>query len=160
MCRDLDWERLRAEYETGSTQSELSRRYDVSRKAIQKHIAKEGWVQGDVREEVERLAEAKVAGVVAPCDPQKRAEAIGVASDKLASIKLNQRRLVDEALVDWEDKWKHGTFEDGKKVKIFAESLKLLLEEQRRVYGITDKDGQDKKDKVYKVVLADEEQEF
>jgi hypothetical protein len=160
MCRDLDWERIRAEYETGSTQSELSRKYEVSRTAIQKRIAKESWVQGDVRETVERLAEARVAGVVAGCNPQKKAEALSAAADKIVAVMQGQRERVAKLVQKWNDAVAAGSFEDAKLVKISAESLKLINEEERKAYGITDKEGQDKKDKVYKVVLADEEQEF
>ena len=139
MCRDLDWERIRAEYETGSTQSELSRKYEVSRKAIQNHIAKESWVQGDVREAVGRLAEAKVAGIVAPCDPQKKAEALSAAADRIVAIMQGQRERVEKLVRKWNEAVDSGSFEDAKLVKISAESLKLISEEERKAWGITDK---------------------
>lgn len=138
MCRDLDWERIRAEYETGSTQSELSRKYEVSRKAIQNHIAKESWVQGDVREAVGRLAEAKVAGLVAPCDPQKRAEALSAAADKVVAKTQGRRERAAKLVAKWHEAVDEENFEKAKLVKISAESLKLIDDEECKAWGITD----------------------
>ena len=73
--RKIDWEQIRAEYETGATQSELSRAHGVSRAAIQKHIEAEGWTQ-DVEPAIQRKVAEKVAGVVAGCNPKKKAEAL------------------------------------------------------------------------------------
>ncbi len=70
MAARYDWETIRAEYEAGASQSELAKRHGVSRKAIQKHITAEGWAQ-DISGTLDRLTEAKVAGVVAGCDPKK-----------------------------------------------------------------------------------------
>lgn len=75
MAARFDWESIRAEYEVGASQSDLSKRYGVSRTAIQKRIRAEGWVQ-DISGTVNRMAEAKVAGVVTGCNPQKKAEAV------------------------------------------------------------------------------------
>ena len=154
-----DWASIRAEYETGASANQLSRKYGVDPAAISRRKKAEAWSR-DVSCVIDRKSEAKVNGIVNDLDAKKLDEAIDAAADTLAKIKRDQRRRVDEALVEWEDMRRHGTFEDGKKVKIFAESLKILHEEQRKAYGIADKDAQDKKDKVYKVVLADEEQEF
>ena len=44
MAARFDWESIRAEYEVGASQSDLSKRYGVSRTAIQKRIRAEGWV--------------------------------------------------------------------------------------------------------------------
>lgn len=138
MCRELDWERIRADYETGSTQSELSRRYEVSRTSIQRHIAAEGWIQGDVREAISRCAEAKSAGIGAGCTPEKMAEAIGAAADRLVAIKNEQRGRVARLVVEWNKAVESGDFNHAKLVKISSESLKLIQEEERRVWGITD----------------------
>lgn len=131
----VDWERIRAEYETGATQSELSRQHGVSRKAIQNHIKKEDWQQ-DVTGAVDRLVEAKVAGVVAGCDPQKKAEALSAAADKkIAVIERHraewqaQEKLSREA-VEKED------FEMAKLAKITAETLKIRQEGERKAWGI------------------------
>lgn len=135
MARTWDWEKIRAEYAAGATQSELSRRHHVSRKAIQKHIVSEGWVQ-DVSGEVNRLAEAKVAGIVAGCDPKKKAKALDAAADAKAAIIKGQqldwqkfRQQLDEA----------GTFDDLKSCKIKAEILRLQHEGERKAWGIADK---------------------
>lgn len=131
----VDWERIRAEYETGATQSELSRQHGVSRKAIQNHIQKEGWQQ-DVTGAVDRLVEAKVVGVVAGCDPQKKAEALSAAADrKIAVIERHraewqaQEKLSRDA-VEQED------FEKAKLAKITAETLKIRQEGERKAWGI------------------------
>ena len=58
MAARFDWESIRAEYEVGASQSDLSKRYGVSRTAIQKRIRAEGWVQ-DISGTVNRMAEAK-----------------------------------------------------------------------------------------------------
>lgn len=130
----------------------------MSRRAIQKHIAKEGWVQGDVREEVERLAEAKVAGVVTVCDPQKRAEAINDAADKLVAVKQSQRDRVAKLVAKWNEAVDSGSFEAAKLVKISAESLKLINDEERRTHGI--KDVVVEPERTYTFTFAKEEQEF
>ena len=85
MASRFDWETIRAEYETGATQSELSRKHGCSRTAIQKRIEREGWVQ-DVSDAIDRLAQAKVAGVVAGCNPEKKAAAVEAAADRKASV--------------------------------------------------------------------------
>ena len=84
MAARFDWESIRAEYEVGASQSDLSKRYGVSRTAIQKRIRAEGWVQ-DISGTVNRMAEAKVAGVVAGYNPQKKAEALDRAAEAKAA---------------------------------------------------------------------------
>jgi len=138
MCRELDWERIRAEYETGSTQSELSRKYEVSRMSIQRHIKAEGWVQGDVREAIERLAEAKSAGLGAGCTPQKRAEALSAAADKVVAKTQGRRERVAKLVAKWHEAVDEENFEKAKLVKISAESLKLIDDEECKAWGITD----------------------
>ena len=133
-----DWEAIRASYEAGSTQSALSRQYGVSRKAIQKRICAEGWLQ-DVSGTVNRLTEAKVAGVVAGCDPKKKAEALDRAAEAKAAVILRHKTewerhqvLIDEALAE-------SNFERAKLAKITAETLKIRQEGERRAWSITDK---------------------
>ena len=90
----LDWERIRAEYETtGETVSELARRHECSRTAIQKRAKAEGWARDDGA--ARRLAAAKVAGLVAPDGP-KRAEAVEAEAGRRAAIELRHR-------AEWED---------------------------------------------------------
>ena len=131
MAARFDWESIRAEYEVGASQSDLSKRYGVSRTAIQKRIRAEGWVQ-DISGTVNRMAEAKVAGVVAACNPQKKAEALDRAAEaKAAVITRHQREwdrhqaLIDEALSE-------GSFDKAKLAKITAETIKIRQEESAR----------------------------
>ena len=131
----IDWETIRAEYEAGSTQSELSRAHGVSRKAIQKHIEAEGWTQ-DVEPSIQRKVAEKVAGVVAGCDPKKKAEAIDAEAARRAAVVQRHRdewdghkEIVDTAL---------GTrdFDSAKLAKITAETLKIRQEAERKAWGI------------------------
>lgn len=133
----IDWERIRIDYETGSTQSELARRYGVSRSGIQKHIQKENWQQ-DISGAVDRLVEAKVAGVVAGCNPKKKAEALGAAAEQKAAVIERHRqeweeqeRLSKQAIVN-------ADFEMAKLAKITAETLKIRQEGERKAWGISD----------------------
>ena len=137
MAARFDWETIRAEYEAGASQSDLSRRYGISRTAIQKHIRVEGWMQ-DVSGAINRLAEAKVAGVVAGCNPKKKAEALDRAADAKAAVMLRHKEewerhqtLIDEALAA-------GDFDKAKLAKITAETLKIRQEGERRAWGIKD----------------------
>lgn len=135
---NFDWETIRAEYEAGASQADLSRRHGVSRKAIQKHITAEGWTQ-DVSGTIDRMAKAKVAGIVAGCDPKKKAEAFARASDAKAAVMVRHKQewerhqtLIDEALAE-------GDFDKAKLAKITAETLKIRQEGERKAWGIQDK---------------------
>ncbi len=135
MTSRYDWETIRAEYEAGASQSDLSRRHGLSRTAIQKRIRAEGWMQ-DVSGTINRLAEAKVAGVVAGCNPQKKAEALDRAADAKAAVMLRHKEewtrhqtLIDQAL-------EAGDFDKAKLAKITAETLKIRQEGERRAWGI------------------------
>lgn len=133
-----DWESIRAEYEAGTSQSDLSRRYGVSRKSIQKHIMAEGWMQ-DVSGAVNRMTEAKVAGVVAGCDPKKKAEALDRAADAKAAVIQRHKAEWDkhQALID--DALSEGSFDKAKLAKITAETIKIRQEGERKAWGIVDK---------------------
>lgn len=138
MSARYDWETIRAEYEAGTSQADLSRRHGVSRKAIQKHITAEGWTQGSSGT-VNRMAEDKVAGIVAGCDPKKKAEALNRAADAVAAVMRRHKAewerhqaLIDEAL-------EAGDFDKAKLAKITAETLKIRQEGERRAWGITDR---------------------
>ena len=138
MARDYDWEAIRAEYEAGSSQSELSKKFGPSRKAIQKHIAAEGWTQ-DVSDVLTRMTEAKVAGVVAGCDPKKKAEALERAAEEKANVVQRHRDewkqqedLAKEAVANKD-------FELAKLAKITAETIKIRQEGERKAWGL-DKD--------------------
>lgn len=138
MAARYDWETIRAEYEAGASQSELAKKHGVSRKAIQKHILSESWTQ-DVSGAVNRLTEAKVAGLVAGCDPKKKAEALNAAADQKAAV-INRHReewtrhqaIIDAAIAN-------NDFERAKLAKITAETLKIRQEGERKAWGIQDK---------------------
>lgn len=136
MASQYDWETIRAEYEAGASQSSLSQKHGVSRTAIQKHISKEGWVQGDVNATINRMAEAKVAGVVAGCNLEKKAEALAVAAEAKAAIMQKQRqqwidhqKIVDAALAECD-------FEQAKLAKITAETLAIRQKAERAAWGL------------------------
>lgn len=133
--KDIDWETIRAEYEAGATQSDLSRRHGVSRTAIQKHIEAEGWTQ-DVEPALQRKVAEKVAGVVAGCNPKKKAEAIDAEASRRADVVQRHRdeweehkQIVDKA-VGARD------FEAAKLAKITAETLKIRQEAERKAWSI------------------------
>lgn len=138
MSARYDWESIRAEYEAGASQADLSRRHGVSRKAIQKHITAEGWTQGSSGT-VNRMAEDKVAGIVAGCDPKKKAEALNRAADAVAAVITEQR----EAWKGFDGKvtsaLEANDFERLKCLKIASEALRNAQECQRRAWGIADK---------------------
>ena len=129
---DIDWEQLRAEYETGTSQSELAKRYAISRTAIQKHIAKEGWLQ-DVSGTLDRMTEAKVAGVVAGCDPKKKADALDAEAAKRAEIVLKHRREWEEHTAMTEG---IEDFEKAKLAKIMAETLRIRQDGERKAWNL------------------------
>ena len=139
MALRFDWETIRAEYEAGASQSDLSKRFGMSRKAIQKHIAAEGWTQ-DVSGAVNRMTEAKVAGIVAGCDPKKKAEALSRAANAKAAVIMRHKSewdrhqaLIEEALAD-------GSFDKAKLAKITAETIRIRQEGERKAWGIIDID--------------------
>ena len=138
MAARYDWETIRAEYEAGASQSELAKRHGVSRKAIQKHITAEGWAQ-DISGTLDRLTEAKVAGVVAGCDPKKKAAALDRAADAKAAVILRHK-------AEWEQHQQliraaveNGDFDAAKLAKITAETIKIRQEGERKAWGIQDK---------------------
>ncbi len=108
----------------------------MSRKAIQKHIASEGWIQGDINAAVNRITEAKIAGVVAGCDPQKKALALEKAASAKADVIQRHKaewdrhqKIIDEAV-------ENNDFEQAKLAKITAETIKIRQEAERRAWGI------------------------
>jgi hypothetical protein len=147
MAARYDWEKIRAEYEVGATQSELARSHGCSRSAIQKRIEIEGWMQ-DVTASVNRLTEAKVAGVVAGCNPQKKAEALEKAAQKKAAVIARHKqewadhqKWIDEALAN-------GDFNAAKLAKITAETIRIRQDGERRAWGIVDTDVRPQAEKI------------
>ena len=117
---------------------ELSRRYGVTKAAISQRAKKEGWLQ-DVSGVVDRLAEAKLNGVLNTVNPQKKAEALDRAAEAKAAVMVRHKQewerhqaLIDEALAE-------GDFGKAKLAKITAETLKIRQEGERKAWGIQDK---------------------
>ena len=138
MAARYDWETIRAEYEAGASQSELAKRHGVSRKAIQKHITAEGWAQ-DISGTLDRLTEAKVVGVVAGCDPQKKAAALDRAADAKAAVILRHKEEWEQHQQLIRAAVENGDFDAAKLAKITAETIKIRQEGERKAWGITDK---------------------
>lgn len=135
MAEKFDWQQIRADYEAGATQSELARKHGVSRTAIQKRIEKEGWTQ-DIEDSLRRKVAEKVAGVVAGCNPQKKAEALDLAAQRRADVEIRHqteweehRNLVDSAIANQD-------FESAKLAKITAETLKIRQEGERKAWRL------------------------
>ena len=126
-------ESIRAEYEVGASQSDLSKRYGVSRTAIQKRIRAEGWVQ-DISGTVNRMAEAKVAGVVAGCNPQKKAEALDRAAEAKAAVITRHQREWDRHQSIMDEALSEGSFDKAKLAKITAETIKIRQEGERKAW--------------------------
>ena len=138
MASVYDWEAIRAEYEAGASQSALAKKYGLSRKAIQNHIRAEGWVQ-DVSEIIQRITEAKVAGIVAGCDYKKKAEALDRAADAKAAVVQRHKREWDEHQAMIVEAIEHRDFELAKIAKITAETLRIRQDGERRAWGLADK---------------------
>lgn len=138
MAARYDWETIRAEYEAGASQSELGKRHGVSRKAIQKHITAEGWAQ-DISGTLDRLTEAKVAGVVAGCDPKKKAAALDRAADAKAAVIMRHKEEWEQHQQLIRAAVENGDFDAAKLAKITAETIKIRQEGERKAWGITDK---------------------
>lgn len=87
------WSTVRAEYEAGASQAALADRHGVSRKAIQKRIEAEDWIQ-DIEPAIRRKVAEKVAGVaskVAARDPVKTAAAIDAEAERRAEVERRHR---------------------------------------------------------------------
>lgn len=138
MAARYDWETIRAEYEVGASQSALAKRHGVSRKAIQKHITAEGWAQ-DISGTLDRLTEAKVVGVVAGCDPKKKAAALDRAADAKAAVIMRHKEEWEQHQQLIRAAVENGDFDAAKLAKITAETIKIRQEGERKAWGITDK---------------------
>lgn len=131
------WGTVRAEREAGASFPELAARHGVSHQAIQKRAKAEGWGDGrDVGDSVRRKVAEKVAGVVADCNPKKKAEAIDAAADEAAGIVRRHRDEWTEhqRLFPTADIAKN--FELGKSAKISAEVLTIRQAGQRKAWNL------------------------
>lgn len=133
-----DWEKIRAEYEVGSSMGELSRRYGVTKSAISQRAKKEGWLQ-DVSGVVDRLAEAKLNGVLNTVNPQKKAEALSRAAEDKAAVIRNHREAWDGFKQDVKAALEANDFDRLKCLKIASETLRNAQECERKAWGIQDK---------------------
>ncbi|TSE32994.1 hypothetical protein LCC91_07760 [Tepidimonas taiwanensis] len=142
------WETIRAEREAGASFPELAAKYGVSHQAIQKRAKAEGWGDGqDVGEIVRRKVAEKVAGVVAACNPKKRAEAINAAAERSAEIiKRHQEEsseirerlyagLKAHRAAETKEQ-KQLAFEDLKAAKIASETLLNIHRAERQAWGL------------------------
>ena len=133
-----DWEKIRAEYEVGSSMGELSRKHGVDKAAISRRAKKEGWTQ-DLSGAVDRLAEAKVNGIVNTVDPQKKAEAVDAAADRKADVIQRHRdawpkiKALNAQAIEAQD------FNAAKLAKITAETERIIQDGERKAWGIQDK---------------------
>jgi len=135
MAQKYDWQQIRAEYEAGATQSELSRKYNVSRTAIQKRIEKDGWAQ-DIEDSLRRKVAEKVAGVVAGCNPQKKAEALDAAAQRRADVEIRHQTEWDEHKQLVDTAIGNADFDAAKLAKITAETLKIRQEGERKAWRL------------------------
>lgn len=132
----IDWEAARADYEAVRlSQGEIARRYGVSRRAVQKHIASEGWQQ-DVSPQLDRLVAAKVAGVGSGGDPVKRAEALDAEATRRADVieRHKQEWVGHKALLT--DAIEKKDFETAKLAKITAEATAIRQAGERKAWGL------------------------
>lgn len=147
LTRD-QWETIRAEREAGASFPELAAKWGVSHQAIQKRAKAEGWGDGqDVGEIIRRKVAEKVAGVVAACNPKKRAEAINAAAERSAEIikrhqeESNEIRerlyagLKAHRAAETKEQ-KQLAFEDLKAAKIASETLLNIHRAERKAWGL------------------------
>jgi len=129
------WESVRAEREAGASFPELAAKWGVSHQAVQKQAKAGKWGDGsDVAEVIRRKVAEKVAGVVAGCNPKKKAQALDAAAQIAADVV--ERHRADCA----EHRNKFGAvpsdFEAGKHSKISMETILLRIKAERASYGL------------------------
>lgn len=127
---------------------ELSRRYGVTKAAISQRAKKEGWLQ-DVSGVVDRLAEAKLNGVLNTVNPQKKAEALSRAAEDRAAVIRNHREAWDGFKQDVKAALEANDFDRLKCLKIASETLRNAQECERKAWGIPDKPGETEQAQVH-----------
>lgn len=131
------WETIRAEREAGASFPDLSKRHGVSHQAIQKRAKTEGWGDGlDTGGAIQRKVAEKVAGVVAGCNPKKRAAAIDAAADEVAGIVRQHREEWAEHARLFPTRAIAEDFDLGKSAKISAEVLTIRQAGQRKAWNM------------------------
>lgn len=148
------WHEARAFYEAGASQVATAERFKVSRKAIQKRIDNEGWIQ-DLEPTIRRRAAEKVAQVagvaseVALRDPQKTDAAIDAEAERRAEVERRHRREADvirerlnaalleaRAATTLDDRRR--AFELFKQARIIADTLTLTHAIERKAWRLDD----------------------
>jgi hypothetical protein len=132
----IDWSIVRAEYETGSSQSDLARRHGVSRRAVQKHIDAGGWFAQDCEPAIARLAAEKLARLAEPGDPEKRAQAVDAEATRRAGVVQRHRDEWDahKALVD--DAIAAKDIDAARLAKVTSETLNIRQVAERRAWSV------------------------
>lgn len=142
------WEEVRAKREAGASFPALGAEFGISHQAIQKRAKAEGWGDGqDVKVAIVKKVAEKVAGVVAGCNPKKKAEAIDAEAGKAAAVVTRHREEWPKAR-DMAEKArethanaagmddKRVAFEDLKAAKIHAETLKIIQDGERKAWNL------------------------
>ena len=87
---------------------------------------------------IKRLAEAKVAGVATACNPKKKAAAIDAAAEEIAAVVLRHRAEWDDFTRQFDEARASGDFEELKKSKITAETMRIKQDGERKAWGFPD----------------------
>src|SRR6266567_6263292 len=101
-----DWQQVRSEYEQGASQASLDRRFGVSRKAVQNHIAKEHW----------QVAEDVAGATIPPLMLPIPSDALTIARFGLSQL---ARHLQTDSLLEIRD---HKSLSDA-----LAQYVKVLV---------------------------------
>jgi hypothetical protein len=135
------WAKVRAEYEAGSGINAVAAKHGVSRKAVQKHIAAEGWTQ-DLEPAIRRQVAGKVAGAVAAGDPVKTALAMSEEAGRRAEVVLRHRAEWKQVIELREEALRGrladpgGAFERAKIAKITSETIAIQQAGERKAWGL------------------------
>jgi len=149
-----DWAQIRAEYEIGASQSDLARRHGCSRKAVQNRIAAEGWTQ-DVRPALDRLTAERVAGVVAGCDPVKKAHALAAEADRRCAVVERHKAEWDEHQTLINRAIQARDFDLAKLAKITAETILIRQGGERKAWGLDSSPVQQEPPRRFEVIFPD-----
>lgn len=141
MAARYDWEAIRAEYEAGASMGQLSKKYGVSKPAISKKAKTESWAQ-DVSDAINRMAEAKVNGLVNTVNPEKKAIAMQAAADAKAQVIQRHKAEWDQHQKLIHDAVAEDDFEKAKLAKITAETIKIRQEGERKAWGLDKTEAQ------------------
>jgi hypothetical protein len=159
---DLDWPRIRAEYETGAyTLRALAERHGVKHTTIHQRIKRDGWTQ-DPSGEVRRLRSAKLAQLDASeqaVDNVRRPVA-DAAAERQVDVIASHRRLTArlrgnvERILDLVHQYLHGDEEERNAAMVvlklgsgdsltghlnsLSTTIERIIRLERASYGISD----------------------